>query len=258
MSEGLRMLPFQHIEVDPEVSRRGGQAGVAQELLHGPEIASALEEVRGEGRAQEVRVMAAPRRLTARTHDSIVSAPDAQCAGGVSVHQFPQGASGGERSPAVRDEQHGGLPGLCETPERHPGRQEAIQFLGERQDAIHAALATTNDQKSLRGEHAAELEPDDLGGPQARLVDQAQDHVVPVADEGAEIRSCQERADLGLAEDAREPLWNPGLHRQQPAVVLGRVAHLVGPAVEGPQGGQIKIERRRAGRTPALADPRFN
>ena len=46
----------QVLKIQPRVDLRGGDVGVAQELLHGAQVAAALQYVAGEGVAQHVGV----------------------------------------------------------------------------------------------------------------------------------------------------------------------------------------------------------
>ena len=46
----------QVLKIQPRVHLRGGDVGVAQQLLHGPQVAAGLQQVAGKAVAQHVRM----------------------------------------------------------------------------------------------------------------------------------------------------------------------------------------------------------
>src|SRR3954471_7908344 len=138
--------------VGVELGRR--EVGVAEHLLHRPEICAALEQVRRERVPEQVRVDAL--RV------------EAGFAGELAEDQERAGA--GERAAARVQEQLRAMPHVEERP---AAREIASQRVGgrapERHDALLVALADAADEPLLEVD-AALLEPDRLADAQAGAV----------------------------------------------------------------------------------------
>src|SRR4051794_15564410 len=140
----------------------GREVGMPEQLLQGAEVGAALEQVRGERVAQQVRVHAL------RLEAGLAGEPA----------QDQEGAGSGER-PALRVQEELGAVARVEV--RPAAREVEPQRLAggaaDRHDALLAALAGAADEPLLEVD-AALLEPDRLADAEAGAVEQLDERAV--------------------------------------------------------------------------------
>src|SRR5712675_1229923 len=85
-------VSFQNMScVDVGVDLRGGDVGVAEKLLNQPQVRAALEQMRGERMAQDVRANLARNPRRARVFLQALEEPDARDAAAANVDEHERG-----------------------------------------------------------------------------------------------------------------------------------------------------------------------
>src|SRR5215203_4396613 len=209
-----------------ELGRR--EVGVAEHLLHRAQIGTALEQVRRERVAEQVRVDTL--RVEARLPGQLA--------------EDQEGARARQRAAARVQEQLRPVPCVEERP---TAREVAAQSVGagpaERDDALLAALADAADEPPLEVD-AALLEPDRLADAEAGAVEQL--------DERGVAERARRRAGGGVDQALRlgggeRPRQRPRPARQldrRRRVVRARAEQLL-VAEERPNRGRAPGDRRR-------------
>ena len=160
---------LQHVGVD----LRGGDVGVAEELLDDAEIGAVLQQVAGEGMAHHVRRDL--RRGNPGPRRQVL-----EIAGKSLPGQVAAVAEGGEQPRAV------GNTGV--RPRREIGGDRFARLVGQRHDALVAALAA-HGEHALVATHHRSLERDQFGDPEAGGVEHLDQRPAGAAREGAPPRS---------------------------------------------------------------------
>lgn len=244
----------EHVEVDGQVSGCGVDAAVAEQLLNGAEITSIIEQMRGHGRTQQVRVHALPWSQLANALEALISTSKPQRLPGVKVNAAPDAPSGAERSTKVCDEQGVGFARARLSAYSQPAIQQAHHFLAKRHYSVISAFAVDDKQGSV-GLDGADLQFDELTGTQTGFVKQAHYHVVPVSRQRGQLRCGQQLANLPFGKHAWDALRCSLRLRQEDADIGVNVSEKKSPAVKGPNRRQFIIKRAGANRTAPASDP---
>ncbi len=155
----------------------------------------------------------------------------------IALHQQPERLAGHRPAPAGEEERIARAGAGQHRPrcvEIAPDRLDGL--LAQRHEALLAALAEHADHTHVEG-HLRELQPDELGDPQARRVERFQHRLVAQRERGLARADAEQRLDLRLAQVLRQPPRQP--RRAHPQGRIDRdPAPLHLEAVEAAHGGQ--------------------
>ena len=236
-------------KIEVRVALRGGNAAVAEQLLHGAQIRPAFQQMRGKGMAQIVGgdVLRNARLL----------GPLFQNARGLTPVQ-PFSASSQKGRPFSVHGRHA-------VPYGEPAGERCHAGVAERYDALLAALAHNPDVTAFRA-HVVHVQAESFGYAQARAVEQFQKRLVPqkkylVGGESVAGSGCGARCG-GLFVQQAENLIHVE-HGRMP-LILTRIAHsgagiglyLVEAQKVMKQGAQCGKLARHGGAGHALAEQR--
>ena len=193
---------------------------MSEQLLDRPQVGPALEQVRGEGVSQPVRVRNEP----------------AQCA------RVEPPAAGGEEERVLRAARELG-PAVAQI-----AREPVRRLLPERDDAVLRALAAPDAHELLLEVDVAEVEADRLGAAQPGGVDELDERAIAERDRTLSLEPREEALHLCRPRRVRQATrgaWGEcGVrHARRPE----------GVTQEGAHGGELAADRRRGelGRPPA-------
>ena len=169
------------------------QVGVAEHLLHAPEVGAALEQVGGEGVAEEVRV------------DTLGVEPGLRR----EASDDQERTCAGERSALGVEEELRAVPAVEVRPPAGQVPPQRLDRLGpERDDALLVALADAAHEALLEVDAAA-LEPDGLADPEAGAVEQLDQRPVAETPRGRPVRRLDQALNLAERKRTRESLAAP-------------------------------------------------
>lgn len=187
--EGLAQVGTRDVRVD----RRGRDARVTEEFLHGPEIAATLDEMSCERVPERMRPdpVREPGRLGVSSHDE-EDPPPSQA-----------------RTPVVDDQR----PGILPSPEeRTTARLVALnrrdRLCAARDDAFASPLARHTNQTQIAIE-IGRSEPGQFGDPESRAVEEFEHGTVAETERSA-VRVLDERDRLLGGQRTGRRLWRTG------------------------------------------------
>ena len=231
-----------HGRIEAEVVRGGLNAFMPHHLGDRHEVGTAAKQLRGEGRTEQVRVVSRPwpprlRRLQARE-----AAGRTQRPASISVDNHPDRAAIPQRPTEPGHEQRAMPP----VPSVWATLQVVLQQPAPGAAIGHQPVLPTlaaNEQRPVHL-HVAYLEPCQLAGTQAALVERCHDHVVTEADERRQIRRRQQPTNLGIRQRTRQPL-----RRTAHARPFGRLPRIWVQSHQEreprPQRADLQVQRRR-------------
>lgn len=255
---GMKSSTFpEHVEIDSQVSSRGIETGVTKHLLNGAQVAPVLEQLCGHGGTQQVRVEALPWPIAADGVEAVIPAGEAESLLRILIDAVPDAPGAAKWLAAVGDKQGGGLTRAGLPANGDPAIQKPFQFLAERHKAVLSTLAVINSKNEI-GLNGSELQFDELTGPGAGFIHQADHDVVTKAGDGGYIGRSKQLAHLPLCERPWQALRRPVRLRQVYGDISRRVVHQQRPAVERAHHRQFIIKGAGTDRATAISHPVIN
>src|SRR5919202_374350 len=236
---GARIGQLEPPRLHPRVGLGRGQRGVAEQLLDGPQVGPALEQVGGERVPQRVRGHPAGE--------------------GDAAHGLPEAAAyvgGGQPPPTPREEQRGlGARAVAGGGQRRPAPLEVCgesppRGLTRRHDPRLPALALDPHLLAV-GVDARDVEVHELLGAEPRRVAELEHRAVSQLERGRDGDALEQRRHLSRLEHPRQ-VGAPLGGRDQVRRIGLDLAALQQQPVEGPDGRELARHRRPGG--AALGD----
>lgn len=232
-----------HVHVDGQIARGGGELRVAEHFLNRTEITPACQQVCGETGTQQVRVVSRPGLVSTGGPKNLVATAPAERVAAVLVHDHPYRATRPEATPESVDKKSGPFTWGERAPDGFPCSQEAGQFLTDGYQPIYSTLAAYHGHKTVR-QDITHPKVCQLAGAEPCFVRKAQYQVVSKPCRSRQVRGRKELGNLIFGQMTHQSLVGLRARRHE-APEVWQVIKRVRPPVERAQRRQVDIQRPR-------------